>query len=154
MAHPAFDHADFLDAALALVAKHGPAAVTVAAITARLRAPTGSFYHRFASRDALLGELWLNTVKDFQQGIAAAKQAVSRASNSAPAHYYLGMDLAQLAQTKSLGALKLVGQMERAARLAHGDTTQGKLDKLDGLLAQTSTSSQDVSLFADMLSLT
>lgn len=75
MAHPAFDHADFLDAALALVAKHGPAAVTVAAITARLRAPTGSFYHRFASRDALLGELWLNTVKDFQQGIAAALDA-------------------------------------------------------------------------------
>jgi hypothetical protein len=48
-----------------------------------------------------------------QQGIAAAKLAVSRASNSAPAHYYLGMDLAQLAQTKSLGALKLLGQMER-----------------------------------------
>jgi tetratricopeptide (TPR) repeat protein len=48
-----------------------------------------------------------------QLGIAAAKLAVSRASNSAPAHYYLGMNIAQLARTKSLGALKLVGQMER-----------------------------------------
>jgi AcrR family transcriptional regulator len=72
MAHPAFDHADFLDAALALAAQHGPAGVTVAAITGLLKAPTGSFYHRFASRDALLGELWLKTVLAFQQGIDAA----------------------------------------------------------------------------------
>jgi AcrR family transcriptional regulator len=75
MAHPAFDHADFLDAALALAAEHGPAGVTVAAITGRLNAPTGSFYHRFASRDALLGELWLKTVLAFQQGIDAALEA-------------------------------------------------------------------------------
>jgi tetratricopeptide (TPR) repeat protein len=47
----------------------------------------------------------------------------------------------------------VIGQMERAAGLAHGDTAQSKLDKLDALLAQTSTSAQDVSLFADMLSL-
>src|ERR1700674_5538744 len=43
--------------------------------------------------------------------------------------------------------------MERAAGLAHGDTAQVKLDKLDALLAQTSTPVHDVSLFADMLSL-
>ena len=47
----------------------------------------------------------------------------------------------------------IIGQMERAAGLAHGDSAQVKLDKLDALLAQTSTSAQDVSLFADMLSL-
>ena len=47
----------------------------------------------------------------------------------------------------------VIAQMERAAGLAHGDTAQSKLDKLDALLAQTSTSAQDVSLFADMLSL-
>jgi tetratricopeptide (TPR) repeat protein len=47
----------------------------------------------------------------------------------------------------------IIGQMERAAGLAYGDTAQVKLDKLDALLAQTSTSAQDVSLFADMLSL-
>ena len=48
-----------------------------------------------------------------QQGIAAAWQALARESNSAPAHYYLGMNLAQLAQTKMLGALKIVDRMER-----------------------------------------
>jgi class 3 adenylate cyclase/predicted ATPase len=47
----------------------------------------------------------------------------------------------------------IIGQMERAAGLAHGDTAQGKLDKLDALLAQTSTSKQDAALFAEMLSL-
>jgi AcrR family transcriptional regulator len=75
MGRALFEHADFLDAALALAAEGGPPAVTVGAITERLKAPTGSFYHRFASRDALLGELWLKTVLDFQQGIAEALAA-------------------------------------------------------------------------------
>ena len=34
----------------------------------------------------------------------------------------------------------VIGQMERAAGLAHDDTPQAKLDKLDGVLARTSTS--------------
>jgi AcrR family transcriptional regulator len=75
MGHPAFDDSDFLGAALALAAEHGPAAVTVAAISARLKSPTGSFYHRFASRDALLAELWFNTVLKFQEGIETALNA-------------------------------------------------------------------------------
>ena len=47
----------------------------------------------------------------------------------------------------------IIGQMERAAGLAHDDTPQAKLDKLDALLAQTSTSTEDAALFAEMLSL-
>jgi tetratricopeptide (TPR) repeat protein len=53
-----------------------------------------------------------------ERGIAACRGAVAREPNLAPAHYYLGMNLAQLAQTKSLGALKLVDQMEREFSLA------------------------------------
>src|SRR5436309_10265099 len=75
MARQTFAHANFLDAAVLLVAERGPAAATVAAVTERLRAPIGSFYHRFPSRDALLGELWLKTVLAFQQGIEAALAA-------------------------------------------------------------------------------
>jgi AcrR family transcriptional regulator len=71
----AFKHGDFLDAALAIVAEQGPAATTIGAITARLRAPTGSFYHRFVFRNALLGALWLRTVLDFQVGITAVLDA-------------------------------------------------------------------------------
>ncbi len=47
----------------------------------------------------------------------------------------------------------IIGQLERAAGFAHGDTPQTKLDKLDALLAQTSTSRQDAALLAEMLSL-
>ena len=47
----------------------------------------------------------------------------------------------------------IIGQMERAAGLAHDDKLQARLDKLDAVLAQTSTSTQDAELFAEMLSL-
>src|SRR5262245_61303573 len=47
----------------------------------------------------------------------------------------------------------IIGQMERAAGLLHDDTSQQKLDKLDALLAQSSTSIQDAALMAEMLSL-
>ena len=47
----------------------------------------------------------------------------------------------------------IISQMERAAGLAHDDSVRVKLDKLDALLAQTSTPKQDAVLFAEMLSL-
>jgi class 3 adenylate cyclase/predicted ATPase len=47
----------------------------------------------------------------------------------------------------------IIDQMERAAGLAREDASQAKLDKLDALLKQTSTSAQDAALFAEMLSL-
>ena len=47
----------------------------------------------------------------------------------------------------------IIGQMERAAGVAHDDTPQAKLDKLDAVFAPTSTSIQDAAHFAEMLSL-
>jgi class 3 adenylate cyclase/predicted ATPase len=47
----------------------------------------------------------------------------------------------------------IIGQMERAAGLAHDDKPQSKLDKLDAVLAQSSTSPADAALLAEMLSL-
>src|SRR5690349_11925609 len=75
MGHPKFSQDDFFSAALAIIAEQGLPAVTVAAISARLQSPTGSFYHRFASRDVLLGELWLRAVLDFQTGVGKALDA-------------------------------------------------------------------------------
>src|SRR3984957_12017581 len=52
------------------------------------------------------------------------------------------------------GALyPIIGQMERAAGLAYDDKPQAKLDKLDAVLAQTSTLPEDTALLAEMLSL-
>lgn len=75
MGRPKFSQSDYLAAALAIAAERGPSGVTVASISEYLRAPTGSFYHRFASRNVLLGALWLRTVLDFQQGVRAALDA-------------------------------------------------------------------------------
>ena len=47
----------------------------------------------------------------------------------------------------------IISQMEHAAGLTREDTVQAKLDKLDTLLAQSSTSPKDAALFAEMLSL-
>jgi class 3 adenylate cyclase len=47
----------------------------------------------------------------------------------------------------------IIGQMERAAGLTYDDTPPAKLDKLDLLLAPTSTPKQEAALFAEMLSL-
>jgi predicted ATPase len=47
----------------------------------------------------------------------------------------------------------VIGQMERAAGFVHDDTPNAKLDKLDAVLAQTSTSTHDAALSAEMLSL-
>ena len=47
----------------------------------------------------------------------------------------------------------VIGQMARAAGLAHDDAAQATLDKLDMLLARTTTSQEDAALFAEMLSL-
>lgn len=46
------------------------------------------------------------------EGIDAARKAIILDPKCAPAHYYLGMNLGQMARTKLLGALKLVGEME------------------------------------------
>jgi len=67
-----FTAEQFVDAALNLVAAHGPTAVTMSALASRLRAPIGSVYHRFASRDALLARLWLQIVQSFQKGFLDA----------------------------------------------------------------------------------
>jgi len=43
--------------------------------------------------------------------------------------------------------------MERAAGLAHNDAAQTRLDKLDALLAQSSTPPEEAALLAEVLSL-
>jgi AcrR family transcriptional regulator len=63
---------DILDTTARLVAQGGPGLATVAAIAAQLHAPSGSIYHRFASRDLLVAHLWVRTVREAQEGFVAA----------------------------------------------------------------------------------
>lgn len=63
---------DLLDAAAALLAAEGPAAVAMAAVARAVGAPSGSVYHRFPTRAALCGALWLRTEERFQHGFVSA----------------------------------------------------------------------------------
>ena len=47
-----------------------------------------------------------------EEGIDACRTALAHKYGSGPPHYYLALNLGELARTKSLGALKLVREME------------------------------------------
>jgi AcrR family transcriptional regulator len=66
-----FQPGQIVEAAARLAARDGPAQATIARIAAELGAPTGSIYHRFASRDALLGAVWLDAAEAFQSGFGS-----------------------------------------------------------------------------------
>lgn len=53
-----------------------------------------------------------------ETGIRVSRQLIAENPDSVQAHYYLGMNLGQLARTKLLGALKLVDQMEAEFTMA------------------------------------
>ena len=67
----------------------------------------------FATNDAARADLAL-------QGIESCRKLIKEAPQSGPAHYYLGMNLGQLARTELLGALTLVREMETEFKTAWG----------------------------------
>lgn len=73
MGRPAkFDDEQLLDAVDHLVSTEGPSATTTRRLAAAIGAPTGSLYHRFATRDLLVAHAWLRAVDDFQEGYLTA----------------------------------------------------------------------------------
>lgn len=73
MGRPAkYSTGEILDTTARLVAEGGPGLATIAAIAGQLKAPSGSIYHRFASRDLLLAHLWVRTVREAQEGFVAS----------------------------------------------------------------------------------
>jgi len=70
------DESRILNAAAVIAAKCGPKAATIAAIGAAVGAPSGSIYHRFRTRDELLGRLWLSKARVFQDRFEEALQHV------------------------------------------------------------------------------
>jgi AcrR family transcriptional regulator len=55
-----------------ITAEEGAAAATIGAIAARLGAPTGSIYHRFASRAEILGLAWQTIHGEFETLLCSA----------------------------------------------------------------------------------
>ena len=72
-----------------------------------------------------------------EQGISAGRRAVELGPDSAEAHYFLALNLGQLAKTKQMAALGLVGEMERELKRAielDSDFERGAPDRSLGLL--------------------
>ncbi|GAA0595636.1 TetR family transcriptional regulator [Caenispirillum bisanense] len=59
----------FLTAAVGLIARGGPQAATIAAVARAAGAPSGSIYHRFPSRDALVARAWLTVHDGFRAAV-------------------------------------------------------------------------------------
>ena len=80
-----------------------------------------------------------NTIREniANVGISIARSVISKDTNSVAAHYYLSLNIGQLARTKMLSALKLLDDMERELKIvikldrkfdyAGGDRTIGVL---------------------------
>lgn len=70
-----FDNAQFVAATVELLGEQGLEGTTIGAVAARLGAPTGSLYHRFASRDALIAHAWVALVEQFQEPLTPLLEA-------------------------------------------------------------------------------
>jgi AcrR family transcriptional regulator len=99
---PKFSSEQIVDAAEEILASDGPGATTVVAIAEHLDAPSGSIYHRFASRDLILGHVWLRTVRRAQEGFLEALVDGSLDSATAAALHVPRWSRANLARAKIL----------------------------------------------------
>ncbi|MGV9612853.1 TetR/AcrR family transcriptional regulator [Nocardia xishanensis] len=68
---PKHDADRLLDAAAELLAAGGPAAITMSAVAKAVGAPSGSVYHRFPDRPALLAALWSRALHRFHEELLA-----------------------------------------------------------------------------------
>ncbi len=126
MARPRVHDVDtLLDAAEQLLAEGGDQAVTVRALAQRTGASSGSLYHAFGSRNALLGRMWLRAARRF---LALQREAVDRrlgAADADPREAAIAATVAAastptlLARTAPHSAAVLLGQ-RREAILAEG----------------------------------
>lgn len=69
---PKYSSEQILDAVIEVLRRTSPADVTVALVADVLGAPSGSIYHRFPSRDALLASAWLRIGERFRGDLAGA----------------------------------------------------------------------------------
>lgn len=72
-----FSESAILDAAERVIAAAGVDGASIAAIARACGAPNGSIYHRFASRQHLIGALWVRIASDYRATLSEAIQAAA-----------------------------------------------------------------------------
>jgi AcrR family transcriptional regulator len=70
-----YDAAQILAGAKQVSAEIGPQKLTIAKVAEHTGMPVGSIYHRYTSRDEILGAVWLDLVEEFQEQFLAALEA-------------------------------------------------------------------------------
>lgn len=136
---PKFDEAQILASALSLVASRGPAAASMSAIARAIHAPIGSIYHRFESRDMLLGEVWLSAAEAFQN----AYFEVLRGPDARDAGLAAGLYLARRVRTNLAEARVL--QLYRRQDFARHGWPAGMQRRARGLRRQVESELRDFS---------
>lgn len=120
---PKYSSDQILDAAAHLLATDGPRSLRVANVATHMGAPTGSIYHRFDSRDALIASLWLRTVERFQESIAPAFEE----GEPAVAIRRLGSTVVRWARENPIEASLLL--LHRSSDLLEDGWPEGLLDR-------------------------
>lgn len=90
MPRPArFDHDAILDAALRVVAAHGPSGVTTEAVADEMGGHVGSIYYRFPAKDHLLAQLRMRCARAGRAGLleALSREDTNEALEAAVLHY-------------------------------------------------------------------
>ena len=124
--------AALLPLALAFTAAASPETNAVFAARARKAFESAQVQFQSNTNDAGAGVQFARACFDFadfatndasraalaQQGIAVCRQITAQNPKLAAGHYYLAMNLGQLARTELVGALKIVKEMEREFKTA------------------------------------
>ena len=132
MGRPAIHDIDtLLDAAVQLVAEHGPVGVTMSAVARAASASSGSVYHRFPDRPALQAALWTRTLTRFQAGLIAAMNTdPPRRAAIAAARYVVEWSRAHPAEARVLlaGAREFGASTWPSAAVRASEQAQKRLD--------------------------
>ena len=73
-----FSRDEILDAAVEQIAAAGFSGASVASIARSIGAPSGSIYHRFASREHLIGALWVRTASRYGDSLGDVIEATAK----------------------------------------------------------------------------
>ena len=122
-----FTTEEILDAAAQAVHTHWRSA-TVGHVTALLDAPSGSIYHRFASRDALFASAWVRAVRRFH----AQFDAVREISDPVEAMVETGMLIPTFCRAHPVDARMLTVYRHRDLVAAPPAGLEGDLPDLNG----------------------
>ncbi len=108
-----------LDAARELVLTGGARSATLNAIAEASGAPKGSLYHRFASRDDLLAQMWIRAVRRSQTAFIQAIQAPDAMDAAVAA----AMSIHDFAQREPADA-RLLASLRREDLIASVDSSE------------------------------